>query len=141
VNSDAGLAGRADHAVRVGQRKRDRLLDQDLLAELDRVQQRLDVRPLAGGDDDGVDLGPRDDRRVVAGVELRAGLLREVTRLGRLRIGNRQETDRGMLRRQARAQRADAAGTDNRDTQFFSLDGRLLERAAILAGDTVMTDD
>jgi hypothetical protein len=45
-----------------------------------------------------------------------------------------------MLRRQARTQRADAAGTDNRDTQFFSLDGRLLE-GAILAGDTVMTDD
>jgi hypothetical protein len=37
-----------------------------------------------------------------------------------------------MLRRQARAQRADAAGADDGDAQFLALDGRLLERAAIL---------
>jgi hypothetical protein len=90
------------------------------------------VRAFAGGDDDGVDLGLRDDRRVVARMKLRAGLLREIARLGRLRIGNREESDSGMLRREARSQRADAARADNRDAQFFSLDGRLLERAAIL---------
>ena len=90
------------------------------------------MRAFAGGDDDGVDLGPRDDRRVVARVELRADVLREITRLGRLRIGNRQEPDGGMLRRQARAQRADAARANDGDAQFLALDGRLLERADIL---------
>jgi hypothetical protein len=97
------------------------------------VEQRLDVRAFAGGDDDGVDLGPRDDRRVVARMKLRAGLLREITRLGRLRIGNREEPDSGMLRREARAQRADAARADNRDAQFLPLDGDFLPRA-ILSG-------
>jgi hypothetical protein len=97
------------------------------------VEQRLDVRAFAGRDDDGVDLGPRDDRRVVARMKLRAGLLREITRLGRLRIGNRQEPDGGMLRRQARAQRADAARANDGDAQFLALDGDFLPRA-ILSG-------
>jgi len=98
------------------------------------VEQRLDVGPFAGGNDDGVDLGPGDDGGVVARVELRARLLREIARLGRLGIGNRQELDSGMLRCQARAQRADTAGTDDGDAQLLALDGRLLERADILAG-------
>jgi hypothetical protein len=37
-----------------------------------------------------------------------------------------------MLRRQACAQRADAAGADDGDAQLLALDGRLLERADIL---------
>jgi len=65
-------------------------------------------------------------------MELRAGFLREVSRPRGLRVGNRQEANGRMLCRQSRAQRADAAGADNRDAQFFALDGRLLERAAIL---------
>ncbi len=66
-------------------------------------------------------------------MELRAGRLREITRLGRLCIGNRQEPDGGMLCRQARAQRADAARANDGDAQFLALDGDFLPRA-ILSG-------
>jgi hypothetical protein len=76
MHVDPGLARRPDHAVCVRQGERNRFFDQHLLAELNRVEQRLDVRALAGGNDDGVDLRPADDRCVVAGVKLRAGLLR-----------------------------------------------------------------
>ena len=65
-------------------------------------------------------------------MKLPTGLLREIARLRRLGIGNREESDSGMLRREARAQRADAAGANDGDAQFLALDGRLLERAAIL---------
>jgi hypothetical protein len=96
------------------------------------VEQRLDVRALAGGNDDGVDLRPADDRCIVAGVKLRAGLLRQITRAGGLGIGNGEKPDGGMLRRQPRAQGADTAGPYDGDSQFLTLDGRLLERADIL---------
>jgi hypothetical protein len=79
------------------------------------MQHRLDVRAFAGGNDDSVDLAPGDDRRVIAGVKLRAGFLREIARPRRVRVGDRQEANGGMLRRQARAQRADAAGPDDGD--------------------------
>jgi len=48
------------------------------------LQERLDVRAFAGGDDDGVDFGARNDGRVVTRMELRAGLLREIARPRRI---------------------------------------------------------
>jgi hypothetical protein len=90
------------------------------------VEQRLDVRPFAGGDDDSIDLGAGDDRRVIARVKLRAGFLREIARTRRLGIGNGEKPDGGMLRRQPRAQRADATRADDGDSQFLALDGRVL---------------
>jgi len=70
---------------------------------------------LAGGNDDGVDLRAGDDRGIVAGVELRAGFLCQIARSRRFGIGDRQEPDRGMLRRETRAQAPDAAGADDGD--------------------------
>jgi len=66
-------------------------------------------------------------------MELRAGLLRQVARPRRIRVGNRQEFDAGMLRCEARAQPADAAGADDGNAQVFAFDGGFLFRA-ILAG-------
>jgi hypothetical protein len=45
-------------------------------------------------------------------MELGAGLLRQVARARRLCVRNRHEPDGGVLRRQPRAQPADAAGAD-----------------------------
>ena len=66
-------------------------------------------------------------------MELCAGLLRQIARPRRLRVGNRQELDGGMLRHEARAQRANAAGADDGDAQGFALNGLFLPRA-ILTG-------
>jgi len=46
-------------------------------------------------------------------MELRAGLFRELARPRRLRVGYRQKSDSRMLRRQPRAQPADASGADD----------------------------
>jgi len=66
-------------------------------------------------------------------VELRAGLFRQVARARRIRVGNRQEFDAGMLGREPRPQPADAAGADDGNAQVFAFDGGFLFRA-ILAG-------
>jgi hypothetical protein len=55
-------------------------------------------------------------------VESRADLFREFTRPRRLRIGNRDEPDRRMLRGKARAQRADTARSDDGEPQILAFD-------------------
>ena len=87
---------------------------------------------------DGVDLGPRNDGRVVARMELRAGCLCEFARAGRVLVGHRQEFDRGMLGREARAKAADAPRADYGNSEFLAFDGGFLPRV-ILAGDLVST--
>ena len=91
------------------------------------------MRTLARGDDYGVDLRAGNDRGVVAGVELRAGFLRQVARPRRIDVGNREEFDGRMFRCQPRAQAADSAGADDGDTQVLAFDGGFLPRV-ILAG-------
>jgi hypothetical protein len=56
-------------------------------------------------------------------MELGAGFFRQVARPRRLRVGNRHELYGGVLRRQSRAQPADAAGTDHGDSQVLAFDG------------------
>jgi len=68
-------------------------------------------------------------------MELRAGLLRQVARPRRIRVGNRQEFDAGMLRCEARAQPADAAGADDGNAQVFAFDGGLLPRLILSGAD------
>ena len=70
-------------------------------------------------------------------MKLRAGLFCEIARAGRVGVGNRQEPDRRVLRRQPRAQPADAAGADDGDAQILAFDGPLPARAVILAGAAV----
>jgi len=48
AHADTGLLGRADDPVGIGKSKRDRLLYQHGLAELERLEDWLDVRALAG---------------------------------------------------------------------------------------------
>jgi len=66
-------------------------------------------------------------------MELRAGLFRQVARARRIRVGNRQEFDAGMLRSEPRPQATDAPGADDGDTQFLAFDGGFLPRL-ILSG-------
>ena len=66
-------------------------------------------------------------------MELRAGLLRQVARPRRIRVGNRQEFDAGMIGREPRPQAPDAAGADDGNAQVFAFDGGLLPRL-ILSG-------
>jgi len=66
-------------------------------------------------------------------MELRAGFLRQVARARWIRVGNRQKFDAGMLRCEARAQPADAAGADDGNAQVFAFDGGLFPRL-ILSG-------
>ncbi len=54
--------------------------------------------------------------------DLRANLLREFLRVALDQIGDREKIDRRMLGGKPRAQRADAAGTDDRDSQLFAFD-------------------
>jgi len=122
-----------DHAVRVRQRQRNRLFDQHRLSELDRLQHRREMLAFAGGHDDRIHLGARDDLDVVAGVELRAGLVRELARARRIQIRNRKKLDCGVPRGEPRAQRTDAAGPDYGQPEIPAFDGRLPERGAILA--------
>jgi hypothetical protein len=53
---------------------------------------------------------------------LRADLLRELLRVALDEIGDREKIDRRMPGGKPRAQRADAAGTDDRDTELFAFD-------------------
>jgi hypothetical protein len=80
------------------------------------------VLALAGRNDHRGDFGPRDDFPVVRRADLRADLLREFLRVALDPIGDREKIDRRMLRSKPRAQRADAAGTYDRDSQLFAFD-------------------
>ena len=117
---DARFLDRFDDAVGVGEREREWLFNEDVLAELDRLQQRLDVLAFAGRDDDCVDFGARDDVVVVAAVELRLDLRCEIGGFRVVLIGDRDVTHRGMSRSKPRAQRADAAGADDRQSYGFA---------------------
>ena len=63
----------------------------------------------------------RDDLLVAAGVEVRAGLLGQRLGARRVAVGNRQESDAGMLGGQPRPQRADAPGADHGDADLVLL--------------------
>src|SRR5262249_60548621 len=55
------------------------------------------------------------------------------TRAGGIAVGHRQEADRGMLGRKARAQRADAAGADDGDADIVLLHCEALPSARAYA--------
>src|SRR5262249_57046152 len=74
-----------------------------------------------GGDDHGGDLRVADHLVVVAAVDVGAGLGGERAGAGGIAIGNRQEPNGGMLGGKARAQRADAAGADDRNADIVLL--------------------
>jgi len=80
------------------------------------------VLAFAGRNDHRGDFGPRDDFPVVGRADLRADLLRESLRIALDQIGDREKIDRRMLGGKPRAQRADAAGTYDRDSKLFAFD-------------------
>jgi len=80
------------------------------------------VLAFAGRYDYRVDLGPRDDFPIVGRAELRSHLLREFLGIGADEIGDREKVDRGMLGGKPCSQRADAAGTYDRDSKLFAFD-------------------
>jgi hypothetical protein len=80
------------------------------------------VLAFAGRYDHRVDLGPRDNFPIVGRAELRSCLLREFLRVALDQIGDREKIDRRMLGSKPRAQRADAAGTYDRDSKLFAFD-------------------
>ncbi len=79
----ARFLDRLNHAVGVGERERDRFLDQHRLAKLDGLEHRREVLAFAGRNDDGIHFGTRDDFGVVAGMKLRADFAGEIARLCR----------------------------------------------------------
>ena len=103
------------------ERHRDRLLHQHRLAELQRLAHRRGVLAFRRRDEDRVHLRMRDDLVVVAGMELRAGLLGQRLGARRVGVGDRDIADGRMLGRKPRAQRADPAGADHRNAEIVVL--------------------
>jgi len=64
----------------------------------------------------------RDDFTVVGGAKLCARLPRELFGIAAIEVGNRDKPDSRMLGGKPRAQRADAAGPDDRDAELFAFD-------------------
>ena len=88
------------------------------------------MRAFAGGHEDRIDLGAGNDA-ALSPSETAPRFLRQVARPRRVRVGNRHESDGGMLRREARAQAPDAAGADDGDAQFLAFDDPLLPVRAV----------
>jgi hypothetical protein len=88
---------------------------------------------LGRGDDHGGDLRVADHLVVAAAVDVGAGLGGERAGARGIAIGDRQEPDGGMLGGKARAQRADAAGADDRNADIVLLHSQPPKRSR--AGD------
>ena len=111
----AGALRCLDDGVGVGQRERQRLLDEHGLAGLQRLHHGLAMVVLGRGDEHGIDGGMLDGGEVVGGGEIGADALRQDVGLVLLAIGDGEKIHAGMRRRQAGAQRADAAAADHGD--------------------------
>ena len=106
------------HLIGLAHRERDRLLDQHRLAPLDRGQHGSDVLALAGGDDHRRHGGIVDDRQVVVAMRAAAYQRRKLRRVRGVEIGDRDARDGRVPGGEARAQRADAAGADDAETDL-----------------------
>ena len=70
---EALLVGERDHPLRVGDGVRERLLDEDVLAGLERLDRERRVRAHGRGDGDGIDVGALQER-VEVGLALHRGV-------------------------------------------------------------------
>ena len=75
---------------------------------------------LGGGDEHRSDFRVFDHFKVVARMDISAGGFSECSGTCGIQIGYREKFDGRMFGGQARAQRADAAGADDGDTEFFA---------------------
>jgi hypothetical protein len=71
----------------------------------------------------------RDDGAIVGRGDICAHRIGELPRIGFDQIRDRQKADRRVLRGQPRAQRADAAGADDRDAELLAFDDVLLRKS------------
>jgi desulfoferrodoxin (superoxide reductase-like protein) len=118
----SAVRGRSDDEVGVFQRECDRFFDEHILAGPQCVQHGVGVFPFARGDDHRVDVGVIDDFLIVARPVIRPDLAREITRGIDFTIGDREEPDRGVLRRKTCAQRSDSSGPDDREPDLSTHD-------------------
>ena len=92
----AGLLRRRDHAVAIGGGQRERLLEEDVLAGLQRRDRRFGVEVRRQRVADRLDRRVLDDRAVVGG-GAGADFLRELLRLVEIARRDRRDADAGDL--------------------------------------------
>src|SRR5713101_2174409 len=77
--------------------ERERLFHQRRLAERQRAHDRRNVLLLGGRNDDGINVGMRNDGVIVGGVKIGAGRFGKSLGAGGIAIGDREESHRRML--------------------------------------------
>ncbi len=131
---DSGVADRGEDALRIGEPGRERLLDQQRQLALDRREDRIDVQVLVGRDDRGRHLGAREQLAVVVCHEVRADFFPdELCPIG-LDLGQADEVDLRMARRDLAAEHPDPATAD--DGEADALGGFLRHRESYAAART-----
>ena len=107
-----------DQRIGIGECKCNGLLNQHRFTQFQRLHHRQQMLVLAGRDNHRIDLRMRDHRQIVRRGKISPRALSQLSGAIGAQIGHRQKLHRRMRRRHLRPQRADAPGTDHRDTQF-----------------------
>ena len=116
---ELGVGDRLEHARRLREVGRQRLLDQHGDAALDRRHDRIDMQVLVGGDDRAGDLGPLEQLDVALGDEIGADLGRDLAGAVRVLLGDADPLHRRMAVRHLAAEQPDAAAADDREADVL----------------------
>ena len=118
---DLGVLDRLQHLRGLREVGRQRLLDQERNAALDRDHDRVDVQMLVGGDDGAGHLRPLQQLDMALRDEIRADPGRDFAGAVRVLLGKPDPLHRRMAVRHLAAEQPDAAAADDGETDFCGL--------------------